>query len=389
MPKPLVLYVISDIDRAVAFEWIARSSLDWVDLRLAFVFVAPSIPKTAIAIRELGIDVFYVCNSSKWTWFESVVRLIAIYRTAKPSVIHCHLLVANILGFTANALYRRARMVYTRHHSNLHHRYHPKGIVWDRYVNSLAHKVVSVSPIVTNILRHREHVPISKIVEIPHGLDLSSFENISVQRVYQFRSRHSLPSDKRLIGVIARFVVSKGIEYVADAFARVIRQIPDLHLVLMNAKGPASVNIDSALNRLPLGSFSKIEFEEDVPAAYASFSCFVHVPIDEVSEAFGQVYVEALAAGVPSVFTLSGIALSFVEHERNALVVPFMDIGAIEIALIRLLTDDPLRKRLSQMGSLDVSKRFHLSQMMLQLENLYSEQVDADADVNGGDMLTL
>ncbi len=239
--------------------------------------------------------------------------------------------------------------------------------------------MVSISPSVTNILRFKEHVPTSKIVEIPHGFHLKSFQGVSGLRAEQFRRRYGIPLNKRLIGVIARFVIWKGVEYVVDAFELVIRQIPDVHLVLLNATGPAKSTIDAKLNRLPAGTFSRIEFEEDVPAAYAAFSCFVHVPIDDVSEAFGQIYVEALAAGVPSVFTLSGIASTFVEHERNALVVPFKDIGAIEKALTRLLTDGYFAKRLGEQGRLDVSNRFELSQMMARLENLYSEMIGCAA----------
>ncbi len=44
----------------------------------------------------------------------------------------------------------------------------------------------------------------------------------------------------------------------------------------------------------------------------------MHVTIGKHYEAFGQIYVEALAAGIPSVFTLTGIAPEIIEHEHNA-----------------------------------------------------------------------
>ena len=59
----------------------------------------------------------------------------------------------------------------------------------------------------------------------------------------------------------------------------------------------------------------------------------MHVPIDSMSEAFGQTYIEALASRVPSIFTLSGIACEFAKDRVNCLVVPYKDSDSIQLAL--------------------------------------------------------
>jgi glycosyltransferase involved in cell wall biosynthesis len=114
----------------------------------------------------------------------------------------------------------------------------------------------------------------------------------------------------------------------------------------------------------------EIPFEEDVPALYKLFDVYVHVPINPQIEAFGQTYIEALAARVPSVFTLSGVATEFIAHEKNALVVPFQDAEAIYQAIMRLLEDGLLRDRLREQGVSDVN-RFAISNMIDQLQHLY------------------
>jgi glycosyltransferase involved in cell wall biosynthesis len=157
---------------------------------------------------------------------------------------------------------------------------------------------------------------------------------------------------------------------VIPAFKRLLTDFPGAHLVLANATGEYASVIKGLLASIPTASYTEILFEEDVSALYHLFDVFIHVPINEHIEAFGQTYVEALAAAIPSVFTLSGIAAEFIEDQKNALVVPFRDTDTIHQAMVRLLADVALRNSVRERGLLDV-QRFNLNSMINQLTNLY------------------
>ena len=98
---------------------------------------------------------------------------------------------------------------------------------------------------------------------------------------------------------------------------------------------------------------------------------FVHAPVGRDYEAFGQVYVEALAMGVPSVVTLSGVACDIIEDGRNALVVPYRDSESIYRALDRLMEDEALRRELSTNGRATAGV-FRESRMAEELDRMYS-----------------
>jgi glycosyltransferase involved in cell wall biosynthesis len=98
---------------------------------------------------------------------------------------------------------------------------------------------------------------------------------------------------------------------------------------------------------------------------------YVHTPINAEVEAYGQTYVEALAAGIPSVFTLSGVANEFIEHKKNALIVPFQDVEAIKKAIFEILENNTLRQQLIKQGKQDVKHLFQLHTMIEKLNNLY------------------
>ena len=123
---------------------------------------------------------------------------------------------------------------------------------------------------------------------------------------------------------------------------------------------------------MPGKSYCSIPFERNIFELYALFDVFVHVPIDEHVEAFGQVYVEALAAGIPSIFTLSGIAPEFIKDKENAVVVNFKKEQEIFDALLLVLENTALREKLVFNGKRDVLKQFTLNPMITKLEELYA-----------------
>jgi glycosyltransferase involved in cell wall biosynthesis len=177
------------------------------------------------------------------------------------------------------------------------------------------------------------------------------FSSVSAERVGElagrlFGGRKPFP----VVGVISRFLELKGIQHIIPAFRKLLAEYPGACLVLANAKGPYEPEVRKLLAGLPGGSYVTIPFEKDIAALYRLFDVFVHVPVDGHSEAFGQIYIEALASGIPSVFTLSGIAHDMIRHGENALVVPYCDPDSIFGAVKRILTDPELAGRLKAQG---------------------------------------
>jgi len=159
-----------------------------------------------------------------------------------------------------------------------------------------------------------------------------------------------------VVGVVSRYERLKGVEYTIEAFKRLLITHPNALLILAGAYGPDADEIRQVLETLSTASYVEVEFEPDIFTLYRLFDVFVHVPVDRRIEAFGMIYVEALAAGVPSIVTLSGVATEFIEAGRQALVVPYRDAGAIHEALERLLGDEDLRRSLAREGSMAVER---------------------------------
>ncbi len=367
-----IVYIVSDIDKSLAFEWLAQSKLK-TNYTLEFILLNPGCTYLEKYFIANGIDVERINLRGKSDWIFALLRVLISLLRSKPNIVHCHLLPAGIIGLTAARFAGIRHRIYTRHHSSQHHVYNRRGIWLDYYCNQMASRIVAVSELVQRILTRWENVPLQKVSLIPHGFCLDIFSQLNADDLQTFQNRYHLSEKRPVIGVISRFIELKGVQYVLPAFRKYLEMYPDALLLLLNARGDYEPAIREELEKLPISSYCRILFEPNISAAYWAMDIFIHVPIDDHSEAFGQIYVEALAAGVPSIFTLSGIAPDFVRDGENALVVPYRDSEAIYNAMIRLWENPDLRLHLINNGLPSVKDKFDLSIMVKGLEALYRE----------------
>jgi glycosyltransferase involved in cell wall biosynthesis len=171
--------------------------------------------------------------------------------------------------------------------------------------------------------------------------------------------------------VISRFIELKGIQYIIPAFRKLLARYPDALILFFNARGGYESEIKRMLEAIPARNYRLIPFENELSAAYRLFDVYVQASIEAGAEAFGQTCVEALAAGVPSVFTLSGIAGDFIVDGENAVVASFKDSDALYRGMLKILDDDRLMERLRSSGPESVKEKFTVQAMINQLLSLY------------------
>jgi glycosyltransferase involved in cell wall biosynthesis len=370
--KKKIVYIISDIDKALAFEWIA-DKIDHKRFSLTFILLNPASSALELYLRQKGMEVFYIPLRGKLDWVKALISTISLLRRIKPDLIHCHLLYGSIIGLTAARLAGIKTRIYTRHHSDFHFRYFRKGIKWDKWCNRLATHIIAPSHVVKEILLNFEHVPFKKIKVIHHGFDLSYFQKVPPGRVERLEEKFFINNQSPVIGVIARFTELKGIQYIIPAFKKLLNIYPDSLLLLFNAQGDYKSQIESLLTSIPDRNYRLIAFENDLAAAYQLFDVFIQASTDRMIEAFGQTYIEALASGVPSIFTLSGVAGDIIQDGQNAHVVPFRNSEAIFDKLQIILQNYERAKKMALQGTVDIADKFSLEKMICSLEELYEQ----------------
>lgn len=368
--KKRIYYVVSHIHKSLAFEWISVRLKDHYDITFVLLNTANSALEDFL--RENNIRVIRLPYGKKKLPIV-FFRLVWILVRERPAVVHAHLFDATFIGLTAAWVARIRRRIYTRHNSTYHHLYHPRAVKYDRWTNFLATEIISISQATDKVLIEQENVSLRKIVKIPHGFDFNDFIFTDPKRVQSVKEKWKIPPSGPRIGVVARHIEWKGIQYIIPAFKEFLKSTPEASLILANASGPHHATILDLLRDIPSKNIILIPFEEDIASLYKSFDIYIHTPIDSTCEAFGQTYVEALASGVPSVFSLSGIAKEFIEHEENAWVVDFKNAEAVQRGMEKLWGDKELRHRLIENGRHAVISRFEIDSMIVRLMQLYDK----------------
>ena len=370
--KIKITYILSEINRAIAFEWITEL-LDSKRFELSFILLNKQGSYIEDYLMNNNVHVKRIVFRGKRDVLKAIIGIFLFLRKNKIDIVHCHLFPASICGIIAAKLAGIKKRIHTRHHSIYHHKYAPRFVKYDQLINGLSTEIISISKNVSNTLVNYEKVIEAKIHLVHHGFKLELFDatNIEPSRIANLKIKYNRLNKGPVVGVSARFMHIKGIQYIIPAYKKLLTSYPNALLILANANGNFKNEISELLKEIPSDSHLEIKFETDLFSLFHLFDVFLHVPIDAESEAFGQIYVEALAAGIPSVFTLSGIANDFIVHQKNALVVPFKDSEAIYVATGKILSDPGHFKTMIEQGKKDVKELFSVHWMMEQLTKIY------------------
>ena len=212
-------------------------------------------------------------------------------------------------------------------------------------------------------------VPDHKMEVISNGVDLSKFN----PAVDGSRVRTSLGLESEPLVVSAtRLVRRKGVHHLVAAFSKVRKVLPDAKLAIAG-KGPEAANLHAQIRELGiedstfmLGALPHGQVAELMAAA----NVFV---LPSMVESFGIVLLEAMAVGTPIVCTRTQGALEIVTEKKDALVVPPADDNALAEAIVCILNNRQLAKRLRTNGLKTVREKFSWEKTAKRVLTLYEK----------------
>jgi glycosyltransferase involved in cell wall biosynthesis len=370
-----LVYVVWLETRWPLMESVCRGT-DRTRFDLSFVLLNRARPPLAPVLDELQIPWTHVPFRRRSDIPRAVLVISRHCRDVRPDIVHTHFMNACLAGLTAAALRRVPVRIHTRHHAGpvSWRQRRPWQELYDFYNNALSTAIIAPSEAVRRALTGRNRVRGEKVTVLHHGFDIDAFDDVGDDRVRTLRERYEIGDAYPVIGILARYEAIKGIQYVLPAFERLLEMYPNALLLLAPARGKYQQELAPALARIPPRNRREIAFEDDVFALYKLLDIFVHAPIGPTVEGFGQVYIEAMAAGVPSVITRAGIALDLARDRENAVVVPYRDSDAIYHGLRDILEDDLLRGTIIRNGHRD-ARAFNARAMIDGLETIYESAV--------------
>ena len=303
----------------------------------------------------------------------ALFRLAAILRRFQPHILQTYLYHADLLGFLAGKLSRVPIILWNLKQSSMDFsRYRPTSgfTVW-----LCARLSRGVKRILVNSLSGlKAHAALGydaeRMVMAPNGFEMTRFQPHPAS-YREVREELGIPSDARLVGILARFDPQKDHETFLKAAPLILAAHPETYF-LMTGNGVAQDNpaFTKLLQANPVDPERLFILGErtDMPRLLASLDVFVS------SSAFGEgmptVIGEAMACGVPCVATDVGDSALMV-GETGLLVRP-RDPEELARAVGQVLAWPPAERfQRSQAARVRIQERFDIGKIAAQLETFY------------------
>lgn len=207
----------------------------------------------------------------------------------------------------------------------------------------------------------------SKACVVPSGIDTDTF--FKTPRPGHFTECVPDPApDTVIFGCVARLSEEKAHKDLLSAFAKVHTRYPASRLVLVG-DGPLR---DDLLGRTKaLGLSAAVHFagqRSNIPEYLNLFDVFV---LASTRESLPRAARESMACGLPVIATKVGATREAVHHQSNGLLVPPGDPEALSEAMIRLVEEPELRRRMGEKSLSLIQKRFSQKIWLEENERIY------------------
>ena len=171
---------------------------------------------------------------------------------------------------------------------------------------------------------------------------------------FQFpnKSQNKNQENKFIFLTVGRLVAVKNINLQIRAVAEVAKKYPNIELRIVG-DGPERKKLELKIKNYKLQNYVKFfGWQNNLEEFYSQADAFL---LTSDYEGWGMVVVEAVNYGLPVIMTDVGCAGELIENEKSGLVVPVSNQIKLEKAMIRIINDDNLRKKLAE-GALSAIK---------------------------------
>lgn len=228
----------------------------------------------------------------------------------------------------------------------------------------LVDHVVTVSRFVAAYLASAG-VPAARITVVPTGIDLARYP---ADASGTLRAELGLAETALLVGTVAILRRKKGHAELLEAIPAVLLRFPEAHFVFAG-DGPQHDNLARRIAELDLGgNVHLLGLRRDVVNVLASLDLFV-LPTHQ--EALGTAFIEAGAMGLAAIGSAVDGVPEIVGAGETGQLVPVNDPPALAAAIIALLADPALRRRLGAEARRKVAAQFSREAMIEGMLGVY------------------
>jgi len=337
-------------------------------------------------LDEQGVEVVGLGLPGSLNILTTTKKLRSIIRNKEISLVHTHLLWANIAGRIAGR-WAGVPVISSFHNSD----YDPQVIAsvrapaWKQDLirrldgftaRNLLVKSIAVSQYVAQHIELKLGINPNDIEVVYNPIDMRQVQAIGTNSRSKIFQEIGLSDQSKLIVSVGRVTDQKGVIELVEAFAKIAKSNALVHLAVIGNTVSDRVYFNKVMERIEFHGIQErahlIGPRYDVAAWLASADLFA---FPSKYEGMGIALAEAMAAGVACIASDVGPIPELINSGQTGVLYTLNDIDALAHAIKRLLTDDELRKKLGENGQKSILEKFDPANKSQEMADLYRQTI--------------
>lgn len=298
--------------------------------------------------------------------FSAIFELYKIVKKMDIDIIHAQTRIAQLVSFFVSKLCKIGFV--TTCHGFF------RNNIGRRMLSAWGDRVIAISEAVEQHLIKDFHVSKNRISLIYNGIDVKKYiRDFSEREIDDLKDRFGIRKDYSIIGTVSRFTPDKGHDVLLYALYEILKQKPNVQLVLVG-DGKERSEIIGLSQRLNLsGNVIFIKSQINTTNVLSVMDVFMFTP--RRKEGLGLAVLEAMAAGKPVVATNVGGVSSVVKDGVNGFLVEPSRHELLVEPTVKLLKDKVLYQKMAHSGRETVIQKFSINGMVDKVEGVYKEVI--------------
>ena len=295
-------------------------------------------------------------------------KLVRLFRSASPDVVHTHLIHADLFGLVAAWLAGVPVRISSRHNDDAF-RKHWAVRRLNQTLGWVSSGAIAISDSIREFVIGVEGIRAEKVSRVYYGMDLLMPDHDQREQARQtLRHELGLAQDAVVIGTACRLTEQKGLTFALQAIQQVHEQGVAVEFVIA---GDGELREALAKEAQQLGIADHIHFlgwRDDVRNVGLGYDVFV---LPSLWEGFGLVLLEVMSLGVP-IIASEVSAIPEVVGDAGILVPP-KQADTIAEAVLHLIDNPDLRQQIGERGVERLQSHFSVEKMAEETFTIYQQ----------------
>ncbi|MHB8773323.1 MAG: glycosyltransferase [Syntrophales bacterium] len=297
----------------------------------------------------------------------SLFRFVSFLKKQKIGIVQTHFTRSNQIGVLAGRLAGVKTVISTRRNQGYWHT--QTALFLQKRLNRWVNLFLANSNDTKEWATRTEGIPPEKIRVIHNAINLGPFEILGEEERSEYRKRFEIPSDSKVIGIVANLRSVKRIDVFLHAARIVLNEFPGVRFIVVG-EGPErnaleGLSREVGLNRAVLFLGKR----QDIPPILNMIDVGV---LSSQSESFSNSLIEYMAAGLPIVSTDVGGCRELVSNGGNGFLVPSGNPDALAGGILNILRN-PNCVTSGKVNRRIVKDKFSMGAILRSYEDLYLE----------------